>query len=207
MISTEKMKQALLATAQDLIQREVELCKLDSFVGDGDHGATVRKAFTNIRNSIEKQTFKDIESLFRTSSMALAEDMGGAIGPIFASILFGLSAGAKEKQEVGSADLAVMFATALEKVQNVGGAQVGDKTLVDALAPAAKTLNDSQHLSEEKALKAAAESALEGARSTARIMARKGRSQYLGEHSKGYVDAGSMTMYYFINGLADSLQN
>ena len=202
-INLEKAKEILVAISDNLIGREMELCKLDSFVGDGDHGTTVSKAFKNIKKTVIETKSDNISDLFMASAEAVAEVMGGAIGPIFSSILFGMSYSTKGKMELDTTDIADMFMTALEKVQAVGGAQVGDKTLVDSLYPATLALKENSDLGLKEAMSIAAEKAYTGAQGTKNLVAKKGRAHFLGEDSLNYVDAGSMTMYYFVQTFAD----
>jgi len=205
MITFDTMKEILNKISDDLIGREEELCKLDAIAGDGDHGTTVRKAFTNIKEYIVRDNPADISSLFMTAAMAVSEAMGGAIGPIFSSIFMGLGMNTMGKTELGTSDIATMFRAGLDSVQQIGGAKVGDKTLVDALSPMVDALEANTDKSEKEAMTIAAEKALEGAQGTKDLVSKKGRSHFLGENSVGYVDAGSMTMAYFAKSFADNL--
>ena len=205
MLNTVQIREIMLSVCDDLINREHELCEYDAVVGDGDHGTTVKKAFSSVRSALDSEC-KDVGDIFIKSAMAVSETMGGAIGPIFGSIFMGLGFAAKGKDSVGTEDICGMFSGALDKVQAIGGAQVGDKTLVDALSPAVDALKNSLDLSEKEAMIKACEAAYVGAQSTKDLVSKKGRSHNLGENSKGYIDAGSMTMYYFIKAFAENIK-
>ena len=205
MITLDEMKNIMLNICDDLVLREDELCNLDSFVGDGDHGTTVKKAFTNIKKKLETNENKDLGEMFMSCATAISEVMGGAIGPIFSSIFWGMSSDSVGKTLLETKDIYSMLNSGLEKVMYIGGAKPGDKTLVDSMYAAVKTLERSLDLSEKEALRNAAKSAYEGAQNTKDLVSQKGRSHFLNEASKGYVDAGSMTMYYFIKTFADSV--
>ncbi len=203
MIDNAKMLGIMKGICEDLVGREQELCKLDAVVGDGDHGTTVKKAFSSILEAYKVEPPNNIGDIFIKASMAMSNTMGGAIGPIFGSMLMGMGLASRGLNEVDTNNIADMFEGALNKVQMVGGAQVGDKTLVDALYPAVMVLNDNRTSTEKEALILAADAAYKGAQGTKNLVSKKGRSHNLGENSKGYVDAGSMTMYYFIRKFAD----
>jgi dihydroxyacetone kinase len=129
--------------------------------------------------------------------------MGGASGPIFGSIFIAMANEADKKDSIGLDDLSSMFSAALDKVKAIGGAEAGDKTLVDSLIPAVDSLKDSasKKLTLKQAIGLAGSSALEGAQSTKEMIAKKGRSRYLGERSLGYQDAGATTMYLIIKSI------
>ena len=205
MINAENLKKIIINICDDLTGREEELCKLDSFVGDGDHGTTVKKAFTNIKDEISTAQVDSISDLFMLCATAVSKVTGGAIGPILASLFWGMSSSSEGKSQLGTSDLYDIFNGALKKVQLIGEAKVGDKTLVDSLSPAVDSLRESLDLSAKEAMKIAAEKAYEGALGTENIISKQGRSRFLNERSKGYIDAGSMSMYYFIKRFSDSL--
>lgn len=200
----KQCRNALIASAKDLILREEELSRLDSFVGDGDHGVTIRKGYQNVLSRLESEDPQSISALFYCASMAMANTAGGAIGPILSSFFLGLSSSTKGKEELKVSDLADMFAMALANIQELGGAQPGDRTMVDALYPMVCSLQQTKETDEKKALREAAEKACEGAKATAKMVAKKGRARYLAEKSLGYVDAGATSMAYFIRAFAEA---
>ena len=205
MLNLQKLKYILCEVCSSLISREHELCKFDSIVGDGDHGVTVKRGFSAVKDGIETAAPDSIYALLSESGYILMDQLGGAIGPVLASLFLGMAASTKGKESIGTADLARMFSDALTKVMDIGGAKPGDRTLVDALAPAVATLAQCTEMPEKEAMMAAAKSAYEGAQSTKDMVAQKGRAHFLGEKSKGYVDAGAMTMYYFIESFAEAI--
>lgn len=200
-----EFKNTLLACADDLIEREQELSQLDSYVGDGDHGVTIRKAYMNIRKSVEDENPADISGILMSGAMALANTAGGAIGPILSTFYMGMSISVMGKDELGVSDLAEMFAAGLASIQDMGGAKPGDRTMVDALYPAVEALKNTTATDVKTAMTEAADKAYEGAQATAGMVAKLGRAKNLGERSLGYVDAGSMSTYYFFRAFADNL--
>ncbi len=205
MLGLAKMQEIILSVADDLISREEELCLLDSYVGDGDHGVTIKRGFQSVKAAVSSQQFDSFQSLFMGCALELMNTLGGAIGPIFSSVFMGFAQGTANVEEIGTQDLARMFQLALDCVKQTGGAKEGDRTLVDALSPAARVLQEQSGLEIHEALSAAAGAAYEGALSTKDMVAKMGRARFLGEKSKGYVDAGAMTMYYFIHDMAQAV--
>ena len=177
----EDLKKAILAAADDIIAREIELCELDSFVGDGDHGVTVRKGYQKIKAAIAEDDPKTMGELLFSAGMGLADTAGGAIGPILASMFIGFSTSVGDKSELTVKDLAQMFDTGLKAVQELGGAQPGDCTMVDALYPFVQSLNQADTEDEKAALDAAVQKAYEGSESTKNMVAKKGRAKNLAD--------------------------
>jgi dihydroxyacetone kinase-like protein len=196
---------ALLYVCDDLAAREQELCDYDSGVGDGDHGVTIRKGFTAVREAIEREKPKDIQALCMSCAMAFSNTSGGAIGPVLSAFFLGMMNAAPGEDQFSTPEIAVFFEAGLKQVKAIGGAEVGDKTLVDALEPAVEVLKTELGKVPKMAMTAAAEAAYKGAQSTIDMVSRKGRSKNLGERSRGHVDAGSMSIYYFFRAFAECL--
>jgi len=198
---------AVFAAANDLIGREEELCKLDSFIGDGDHGMSIKKGFGNVIKTIDAESATNFSDFLSDVAMAFSETAGGAIGPIMASFFLGMSQAVTQDQaDLGINDLAAALKSGTQRVQALGGAQVGDCTMVDALVPAYNALEQNADANWQDALEAMVQAAHEGALSTKDLPAKKGRARYLNEKSIGYIDAGSMSMYYFLSAFSASLK-
>ena len=114
-MNLEDLKRAVFAGADNVISRELELCELDSVVGDGDHGITVRKGYQKVERSIEEQDPDTMSGLMLSAGLGLADTAGGAIGPILATMFLGFSDSLKGKEELGVSDLADMFAAGLDR--------------------------------------------------------------------------------------------
>ena len=200
----EDLKRAVFAGADNVISRELELCELDSVVGDGDHGITVRKGYQKVERSIEEQDPDTMSGLMLSAGLGLADTAGGAIGPILATMFLGFSDALKGKEELGVSDLADMSAAGLDRIQDLGGAKAGDCTMVDTLLPFVESLRNAGTEDVKAALEAAAEKGFEGSESTRDMIPKLGRAKNLAERAIGYLDAGSRSMYYFLKGFADS---
>jgi phosphoenolpyruvate---glycerone phosphotransferase subunit DhaL len=201
-----ELKDAILAGARDLIQREEELSRLDSYVGDGDHGVTIRKGYLKVIKSLESEPAKNPFDVLFITATALADVMGGAIGPILASLFLGMGSSVQGKDELSLKDVADMFSSGLASLQEIGGAKPGDRTLVDALAPAVQALQDAPAgTSIKTALLQASAAAAEGTKATANMVAKLGRAKNLGAKSLGYIDAGATSMSYFLQAFANQI--
>ena len=200
----EDLKRAVFAGADAVISREIELCELDSFVGDGDHGITVRKGYQKVESAINEQNPDTPSGLMLSAGMGLADTAGGAIGPILASMFLGFADSLKGKEELGVKDLADMFANGLARVQELGGAKPGDCTMVDTLLPFVESLKNAGTDDLKEALQQAAQKGFEGSESTREMSPTLGRAKNLAERAIGYIEAGSRSMYYFLKGFADN---
>lgn len=169
------------------------LSKLDSVIGDGDHGVSMLRGFRAVADKLPQYEGKDLSSIFSMAGTTIVGSIGGATGPIFGTIFLRSGMQTKDKDSIGTQDFARMFRAALEGIQALGKAQVGDKTMVDSLAPTVEALDraaaDGKPLKE--ALRLAAEAAEAGARSTVELKATKGRARYLGDKAIGHQDAGA----------------
>lgn len=204
-VKFDQLKKAITAGCDDLIGRELELSRLDSFVGDGDHGVTVRKGYQKVKNAVNGDSPKTMGELLFEGGMALADTAGGAIGPILASMFIGFATSVGEKQELTVSDLADMFEAGLKSVQDLGGAKPGDCTMVDTLHPFVQSLKNTNETDVKLALEAASEKGFEGSESTKDLIAKLGRARNLAEKSIGYIDAGSRSMYYFLKAFSDNI--
>ncbi|KAA3661544.1 MAG: dihydroxyacetone kinase subunit L, partial [Chloroflexi bacterium] len=181
------------------------LNELDSAVGDGDHGHTVARAFAAVETAV-LTPFSDLGTLFDAAAAALAESSGGAIGPLLASLFAEGGVVFKGESGVETAVIAQFFAGGLAAIQAVGGAKPGQKTMLDALAPAVDSLQTHANSDLATALTAAANTAEKGAISTRDMIATHGRAHFLGDRSQGYQDAGATSMSIMIASLLDAVK-
>lgn len=187
-------KEMLLHVADVMIASHDLLTETDSKIGDGDHGDGMRVGFTAVKEELAKEEPQDIQTLFQQAGMAMLNSMGGASGVIFSTMFMGGAIKAMGKAELDSALLADMMAAAIVKIQKRGGASLGDKTMLDALCPAADALSANRGEELAVALQAAAKAAAEGVEATKGYVAKFGRAKTLGERSIGYQDAGATSV-------------
>jgi dihydroxyacetone kinase-like protein len=166
---------------------------LDAAIGDADHGANMIRAMQACRAALAATSVDSTAVAFSDVGRALAQSIGGASGPLYGAIFLALGKSVPSGTEIGAADLVGGLREALVSLQDLGAAVVGDKTMVDAIAPAVAEIE--QQLSAgapfEAAVEAAAEAAEAGAASTIPLRARKGRASYLGPRSEGHQDPGA----------------
>ncbi len=195
----------LKAYAELLAEKKEYLTELDAAIGDADHGANMDRGFQAVMKKLDEMSNQDIGTIFKTAGMTLLSTVGGAGGPLYAT--FFLQAGMKTtgKMELSLAEWSAALEAAVNGVKMRGKAELGDKTMIDALVPAVQALKTAQEngtpLSE--ALQQCAHAAEEGMKATIPLVARKGRASYLGERSAGHQDPGATSSYYLLQTAAD----
>ncbi|MDR3412414.1 MAG: dihydroxyacetone kinase subunit DhaL [Formivibrio sp.] len=192
-ISKEQVMHTVAAMCDIIIENEVPFCELDSVAGDGDFGMSLAKGFKQIQAQWAELETGDIGAFLKSCGMVITEHCGGASGPIWGSAFRGMGKSAQDKATLSLVELGEMLQAAVDAIQKRGGAQLGDKTLLDALIPAVEALKagGAQGLPLLAALNNAAQAAVAGAESTKLIVASKGRASYVGERSINSPDAGA----------------
>lgn len=197
------------ACAKVLAENRDYLIQLDAAIGDADHGANMDRGFQAVMNKMPEISDKDIGTIFKTVGMTLLSTVGGAGGPLYGT--FFIQAGTKTsgKMELTLEDWTNALEAALNGVIMRGKAELGDKTMVDALAPAVNALKQAviEKQSIPQALTASAQAAKTGMEATTPLVARKGRASYLGERSAGHQDPGATSSYMMLKAAADTWKN
>ncbi|MDR3572975.1 MAG: dihydroxyacetone kinase subunit DhaL [Anaerolineaceae bacterium] len=197
------------ACAKVLSENRDYLIQLDAAIGDADHGANMDRGFQAVKNKMPELSDKDIGTIFKTVGMTLLSTVGGAGGPLYGT--FFIQAGTKTsgKMELTLEDWYNALDAALSGVIMRGKAELGDKTMVDALSPAVNALKlaVSNQESIGQALILSAEAAKKGMEGTIPIVARKGRASYLGERSAGHQDPGATSSYLILKVAAETWAN
>lgn len=195
-INTPGMGKLIGLMADIIIENEVPFCKADR-CGDGDFGMSIAKGFKQLKADWDTRKKGDIGEFLVSCSEIIMEYCGGASGPIWGSAFRYAGKAVQGKKEIELKDLAAIFQAAVEGVQETGrksfgkGAVVGDKTLIDALVPAADALSEAagKGMKMKDAMKASAKAAVAGAEATKYIQAKMGRAGVT--DSEGYPDAGA----------------
>jgi dihydroxyacetone kinase-like protein len=171
-------------------ENESRLCALDGAIGDGDHGTSMVLGFTRANENLENQPPADAGDLFRRLGQAFVDSVGGVTGIVFGSLFLAVG------EELDSAGLHRALAAGLEAVKRKAKVQEGDKSMVDALAPAVTALADAaaRALPAAEALALAARAAAAGLESTQAMPARVGRARYQGARAIGHPDAGAASV-------------
>lgn len=196
MIKTDDMVKIIEKMGEIIISNEVYFCELDSVAGDGDFGMSVAKGFKQLKTEWDDISKDDIGAFLKDSGMIITEYCGGASGPIWGSAFRAAGKSAKGKTEISLGEFADLMEAAVAGIQKRGNAQLGDKTLLDALIPTTVSLRSSADagLGFVDAFNKGAEAAREGAEKTKTMVANKGRASYVGERSLDHPDAGAMAL-------------
>ena len=189
----------LRGAATEVKANHEELSRLDSFGGDGDHGTTMVRAMGCMEKAIDAASTHDVKTLLNDVGWAIMGVDGGATGPLLGMFFMGMSEGASG-DVVDAETLAVMFESGLVKVQKQTKAQVGDKTMIDALVPAVHAMKSASDKEMVSALKCASDAAEQGAVSTKELQARFGRAKNIKEKSIGTQDPGATSVAYMFRG-------
>jgi len=194
-----------IAGAGDLVERQaMRLTELDTAIGDGDHGTNMLRGFTAVRRKLEVTVTEDLGSLFRLVGMTLVSTVGGASGPLYGGFFLQMAKVTAGKVCLGKDEVSSTLAAGLNDIKRRGKAEVGDKTMVDALSPAVAALESVTELC--AAFRAAADAAKTGAEGTTPVEARKGRASYLGQRSIGHQDPGATSSWLLFEALASVCQ-
>jgi dihydroxyacetone kinase-like protein len=195
--------------AEILEENREYLIQLDAAIGDADHGANMDRGFKAVMTKLPDLSDKDIGTVFKTVGMTLLSTVGGAGGPLYGT--FFIQAGMKSagKMELTLEDWTAAMDAALAGIVMRGKAELGDKTMVDALTPALNALKQAlqDNIPMNQALTNAAEAAREGMVNTTPLVARKGRASYLGERSAGHQDPGATSSYLILKTAAETWAN
>ncbi len=167
--------------------------RMDAACGDGDLGTTLYVAFNKVLTILESSRSEDIGTLLSEVGNAILSSAGGAAGPIFGTLFTEAGRATKSRTELSVSELAAMFEASLRTVEALGGAHVGDKTLIDVLDPAVASLKISAAKKRDLllALEDAADAAETAYELTKSIVAKQGRARYLGEQTLGKPDPGA----------------
>ena len=182
---------------------EAELTEIDSKFGDADHGLTMAKIAGAISEAVDAAE-GGIQSMLDDAAMAVMTLNGGSAVPLWNTWLDGMQEAAPEGEEIDVAGLKAIFAKALEELEDMSGAKVGDKTMMDALIPASGAIAAYTGSDEQALFTAAAQAAAKGAEDTKQFVSKFGRAKSYGEKTIGTPDAGAVSMAYFFQGLAQA---
>jgi dihydroxyacetone kinase-like protein len=206
-LTTEQVLAWIQRIAELMRQNRDYLTQLDAAIGDADHGANMDRGFQVAVQKLGNEPPNDIGAIFRTVGMALLSSVGGASGPLYGTFFLELGKQHAGRTTVSAQEWAAALRTAVATVAARGQAQVGDKTMIDALAPAVQELERAlaEGVSLAAAMQRAAAAAAEGMRATIPLQARRGRASYLGERSVGHQDPGATSSALLLTAAAEIL--
>jgi dihydroxyacetone kinase-like protein len=202
-VTTEDTVRWINQIALVLRENRDYLTQLDSAIGDADHGVNMDRGFRVVLEKLPSVASTDIGSILKTVGTTLISTVGGASGPLYGTAFLRAGMATSRKHELYEVDVVNMLEVMLEGIKARGRAQEGEKTMVDALAPALVAAREAQNRGLSEMLRRAAGAAEEGAKATIPMLATKGRASYLGERSIGHQDPGATSISLILRALAD----
>ncbi|MFE9461901.1 dihydroxyacetone kinase subunit DhaL [Streptomyces californicus] len=196
MLDTDFFRRWMAAVAASVDREADRLTDLDSAIGDADHGSNLQRGFAAVAAVLEKDAPATPGAVLALAGRQLISTVGGASGPLYGTLLRRTGKALGNEAEVTREQFAQAFAAGVAAVGQLGGARAGDKTMLDALLPAAEALALS--------FDGAADAARAGAEATVPMRARKGRASYLGERSIGHQDPGATSAALLVDALAET---
>jgi dihydroxyacetone kinase-like protein len=206
-MNASDLRQMLASVAETMGHEEGYLTSLDSAIGDGDHGITMRLGFQAIREKVNGLgEGAGMDAILREAGFAFMGATGGAIGVLLGKMLIAAGGALKGKQEIGAAEFRDLLGSMETALVAAGKAKPGDKTLLDAVHGANQALTAELPQDLLHTLKKAVEGARRGAESTAQMPARIGRSSRLGDRALGHPDPGATSFYIILRSMAESIE-
>lgn len=204
MIDTARVAAWMAEFASQVHAHAAELTELDRQIGDADHGANMDRGMKAVV-AVASAEYPDAAAYLKKAGMTLVSTVGGASGPLYGTLLLRIAASLPTGAPIGVAEWGVALRAGLDGVRARGKAEVGDKTLVDALAPAVDAFDAASAKGLRAALDASAAAAATGRDATIPLVARKGRASYLGDRSAGHQDPGATSLTLLLDAAARTL--
>ncbi|MCT1458747.1 dihydroxyacetone kinase subunit DhaL [Aestuariimicrobium sp. p3-SID1156] len=206
MLDTSTAAAWLKDYAETIHENREVLTDLDRQIGDSDHGSNMDRGMAAVA-ALDPAEFPDAAALLKKAGMTLVSTVGGASGPLYGTFFLRFAGSIGEDGELTAKALGSAFAAGLEGVRARGKAADGEKTMIDALAPAVAALREAaaQDASVADALASAVSAAEQGRDGTVDMLATKGRASYLGERSRGVADPGATSVTLLLQSAARTL--
>ena len=208
MAADARLRRVIEAVCARLTDAEAVLTEMDQRVGDGDLGISMARAAQGIRDEIDEWPAEtDPAAVLRAMSATIRRVVGGTSGPLYAILLMRAAATLDGAKTNDARAWSAAFSAAVEGVSELGGAHPGDRTMIDALHPAAQAMQAALDggKNEEAAINAAVEAAVQGAAQTASMTPKRGRSSYLGDRALGFADPGAYAVALWLAAVRDAL--
>ena len=195
----EMVKQVALS----IIDSEPLLTDADRNLGDGDHGLGMERGMKAVIEKIESSSFNQISDVFKSAGMAMMSSMGGASGALFGTLFRNGGKALDGKETLNSEGLKNFLNAANEGVKSRGGASPGDKTMIDALEPAAQEASKNLSLPLYELISLVSQAADRGKEESKEMIATMGRAKTLGERSLGHPDAGACSVAIILKSMSE----
>jgi dihydroxyacetone kinase-like protein len=206
-IGVEEFSRMVQGFVQRVRSEHHQLSTLDSAIGDGDHGTTMLRAVNLLAKLLDKGTPGNLHELTNQIGWALLGIDGGSTGPLLGTFFLGITEAIGDKSALDAEGLAAAFEAGLATMRKQTKAQLGDKTMIDALLPAVEALRAAAEGQKNvlSALQDAAAAAGKGALSTRGFIARFGKARFSGERTLGHQDPGATSIQLMFEGFRDGL--
>jgi dihydroxyacetone kinase-like protein len=197
-------KPVLLKMVAEIQKNKDYLGEIDGLIGDGDHGMNMNKGFTMFGEQIAGKDISFTEGLDELGTLLFSK-IGGSMGPIYGTLFSGMAG--ENIDEIDVPALVKILESGYKELKDIIESEVGDKTLVDTLAPAIEALKKAAMAGKDlpEALRDLKEAAAAGRDSTKDLVAKFGRSSRLGERSRGVLDAGAVSCCIVLTAMADGI--
>lgn len=206
-LSAQDARDMLIYIAEKIIDKKPYLTEIDSAIGDGDHGIGMAGGMQKAKEKLLKAgDVKNAYEVFEMAGKAMLLSMGGASGVIFGGLYLAGAKGMDEKEVLTAEDIARMERKSLTAIKERGKAEEGDKTMVDALAPAVRAMEANYEKGLLEMLKTAEEAAKQGMEDTKQYIAKFGRAKSLMERAVGYQDAGATSVWLIFQGMREFVE-
>lgn len=204
-LDTKQMAAIIEGMAKKIEAEKDYLTQLDNEIGDGDHGINLARGFEAVEKKLPSLAGGDIGALLKGVGMQLVSTVGGASGPLYGTAFMKAGMACKGLTELDGPAFVKAMEAAVDGIKMRGKATEGEKTMLDALCPALKVMQDevAAGKSLKEVLQDAAAAAEKGVEYTKTIIATKGRASYLGERSLGHQDPGATSSLYLLQVLAE----
>lgn len=199
-MDSKKVIEILIKVSEKIDKNKEYLTELDAAIGDGDHGLNMSKGFNAVSDKLKAEEDDNIGNILKKTGVTLVSNVGGASGPLYGTAFMKASMALKDKNEIDINDFLSALKLALEGIKSRGKSTEGEKTMIDALSPAIKSMEDSIENGDSyiEVLEKGKDAALEGVEFTKTIKATKGRASYLGDRSIGHQDPGATSCFYIL---------
>jgi dihydroxyacetone kinase-like protein len=206
-VSCGQVSDWIRAFAAVVAENKEYLTELDSAIGDADHGINMNRGMQAVLGKMDAAESADTGALLKAVGMTLVSTVGGASGPLYGTLFLQMGTSAAGKSDLSGDDWADALASGVAGVQRRGKAELGDKTMIDALVPAVEAVRSALAGGSalDEALRRSAEAAREGMTATIPLVARKGRASYLGERSANHQDPGATSSWLLLRTAAETL--
>lgn len=207
-ITLADFETAIKSIATTALKNEQYFCELDSYAGDADFGVSLASGFRAVNQEWNELDRSSIGNFLLKISMIMTRTVGGCSGPIWGTGFMRAGALAKDRTSITLEDLDKMLTASIEGIQKRGGAQLGDKTLLDALIPIRDVVHDNAgkpNADAHEVLQQATRVANDAIEATKELIAKRGRQQFVGERSKGTPDPGIVAIATMLNDLCSAV--